>query len=98
DRKSTRLNSSHVKNSYAVFCLKKKSLLTVLTKQKQTCKKNKENSNLPKIWRRLCKHFISIKKSGVFQTFLYATFGLNRYKFYFEFNLKRHRVFCFRRQ
>src|SRR5690606_40917945 len=25
DRKSTRLNSSHVKNSYAVFCLKKKT-------------------------------------------------------------------------
>src|SRR5690606_41427079 len=25
DRKSTRLNSIHVKNSYAVFCLKKKS-------------------------------------------------------------------------
>src|SRR5690606_30489092 len=24
DRKSTRLNSSHVKNAYAVFCLKKK--------------------------------------------------------------------------
>src|SRR5690606_40002389 len=24
DRKSTRLNSGHVKNSYAVFCLKKK--------------------------------------------------------------------------
>src|SRR5690606_41313164 len=24
DRKSTRVNSSHVKNSYAVFCLKKK--------------------------------------------------------------------------
>src|SRR5690606_39373680 len=27
DRKSTRLNSSHVKNSYAVFCLKKKTKL-----------------------------------------------------------------------
>src|SRR5207249_8746529 len=27
DRKSTRLNSSHVSNSYAVFCLKKKSKL-----------------------------------------------------------------------
>src|SRR5690606_30234624 len=27
DRKSTRLNSSHVKNSYAVFCLKKKRVL-----------------------------------------------------------------------
>src|SRR5690606_41969191 len=28
DRKSTRLNSSHVKISYAVFCLKKKSKIT----------------------------------------------------------------------
>src|SRR5690606_40597389 len=26
DRKSTRLNSSHVKSSYAVFCLKKKTM------------------------------------------------------------------------
>src|SRR5690606_41621106 len=26
DRKSTRLNSSHVKNSYAVFCLKQKKI------------------------------------------------------------------------
>src|SRR5690606_40252190 len=37
DRKSTRLNSSHVKISYAVFCLKKKKKL------KKT-KKKKENS------------------------------------------------------
>src|SRR5690606_39800757 len=29
DRKSTRLNSSHVKISYAVFCLKKKSKTAV---------------------------------------------------------------------
>src|SRR5438067_9674187 len=29
DRKSTRLNSSHVSISYAVFCLKKKSVLEV---------------------------------------------------------------------
>src|SRR5690606_40273557 len=28
DRKSTRLNSSHVKISYAVFCLKKKNLMS----------------------------------------------------------------------
>src|SRR5690625_5986666 len=28
DRKSTRLNSSHVANSYAVFCLKKKTQKT----------------------------------------------------------------------
>src|SRR5690606_42127808 len=35
DRKSTRLNSSHVKISYAVFCLKKKryKLIIITTKQ-----------------------------------------------------------------
>src|SRR5690606_41069236 len=31
DRKSTRLNSSHVKISYAVFCLKKKKKYTLKT-------------------------------------------------------------------
>src|SRR5574343_1554592 len=31
DRKSTRLNSSHITNSYAVFCLKKKKV----TKEKE---------------------------------------------------------------
>src|SRR5690606_41988488 len=31
DRKSTRLNSSHVKNSYAVFCLKKKIKISILS-------------------------------------------------------------------
>src|SRR5690606_40571540 len=31
DRKSTRLNSSHVKISYAVFCLKKKKKKITLT-------------------------------------------------------------------
>src|SRR5436309_6047735 len=36
DRKSTRLNSSHVKISYAVFCLKKKK-----KKQKKKYKKKK---------------------------------------------------------
>ena len=30
DRKSTRLNSSHDQNSYAVFCLKKKTPLTLI--------------------------------------------------------------------
>src|SRR5436309_6891017 len=30
DRKSTRLNSSHVKISYAVFCLKKKKQIATL--------------------------------------------------------------------
>src|SRR5699024_11993187 len=31
DRKSTRLNSSHVSNSYAVFCLKKKHVKNKVT-------------------------------------------------------------------
>src|SRR5690606_42149020 len=33
DRKSTRLNSSHVKISYAVFCLKKKTTINKYTTQ-----------------------------------------------------------------
>src|SRR5690606_40716270 len=39
DRKSTRLNSSHVKISYAVFCLKKKSINKTV---KYTLKKNEK--------------------------------------------------------
>src|SRR5437660_4319517 len=39
DRKSTRLNSSHVAISYAVFCLKKK-------KKKKKNKKQKRNKTL----------------------------------------------------
>src|SRR5690606_40642002 len=35
DRKSTRLNSSHVKISYAVFCLKKKKKTTQTRTRKQ---------------------------------------------------------------
>src|SRR6266571_2436691 len=31
DRKSTRLNSSHMSNSYAVFCLKKKTFTSALS-------------------------------------------------------------------
>src|SRR5437868_8315854 len=31
DRKSTRLNSSHVSISYAVFCLKKKKIIKVIS-------------------------------------------------------------------
>src|SRR5688500_19471752 len=30
DRKSTRLNSSHLVNSYAVFCLKKKTIRKII--------------------------------------------------------------------
>src|SRR5690349_23426810 len=40
DRKSTRLNSSHVEISYAVFCLKKK---------KKNTKSIKRQNNYPKI-------------------------------------------------
>src|SRR5690625_5934431 len=35
DRKSTRLNSSHVAISYAVFCLKKKNIIKVIHRAHQ---------------------------------------------------------------
>src|SRR5437870_10243184 len=49
DRKSTRLNSSHVAISYAVFCLKKKKTkdtkeFTKKTKKYDTYKKKRSNS------------------------------------------------------
>src|SRR4249919_4026667 len=44
DRKSTRLNSSHVKISYAVFCLKKKKKNenNIMKKKKKKIKNNKK--------------------------------------------------------
>src|SRR3712207_7493300 len=42
DRKSTRLNSSHVNISYAVFCLKKKKI-TSLSRLRKTIENNKRN-------------------------------------------------------
>src|SRR5215475_15436621 len=42
DRKSTRLNSSHVKISYAVFCLKKKKKKYILFFQIKKKKKKKK--------------------------------------------------------
>src|SRR5215475_15095293 len=45
DRKSTRLNSSHVKISYAVFCLKKKKKKK---KEKREEKKKKKKKNKKK--------------------------------------------------
>src|SRR5215475_15705114 len=50
DRKSTRLNSSHVKISYAVFCLKKKKknntrLFSKKKKKKKTKTKKKKLTN-----------------------------------------------------
>src|SRR5690554_7009623 len=36
DRKSTRLNSSHVRISYAVFCLKKKKKTLITNNEKRT--------------------------------------------------------------
>src|SRR6266540_3993438 len=46
DRKSTRLNSSHITISYAVFCLKKKKKKN--KKQKKKKKKNKEKKKKKK--------------------------------------------------
>src|SRR5215475_9248874 len=45
DRKSTRLNSSHVKISYAVFCLKKKKKKKKMYIKKKKKKKKKQQKN-----------------------------------------------------
>src|SRR3989442_10851704 len=42
DRKSTRLNSSHVRISYAVFCLKKKKKSKIASQER--------HDQTPKIW------------------------------------------------
>src|SRR5438067_5708860 len=51
DRKSTRLNSSHVSISYAVFCLKKKKkkkIIQTQTKKKQRTTTNKKETTTTK--------------------------------------------------
>src|SRR5690625_5549198 len=47
DRKSTRLNSSHVAISYAVFCLKKKKQNLNLHSNKANEKENKLKQTIP---------------------------------------------------
>src|SRR6266540_5048478 len=50
DRKSTRLNSSHITISYAVFCLKKKKTTQNLqTHHKNTQKKKKKTQNTQRV-------------------------------------------------
>src|SRR5436309_5973872 len=59
DRKSTRLNSSHVKISYAVFCLKKK--------KKSKDEKEIENlSNVPSGPRRRCASLACIQTISMY--------------------------------
>src|SRR6476620_11910581 len=48
DRKSTRLNSSHVNISYAVFCLKKKKQKSEIIKYKKKKKKIKTHKQYQK--------------------------------------------------
>src|SRR5215471_21161865 len=48
DRKSTRLNSSHVEISYAVFCLKKKKKNITIYFIKKKKKKKKKHKNRKK--------------------------------------------------
>src|SRR2546426_6885589 len=52
DRKSTRLNSSHLVISYAVFCLKKKKTQSAITGSRSaTCRTREEQSPaLRQLW------------------------------------------------
>src|SRR5207253_7433591 len=49
DRKSTRLNSSHVAISYAVFCLKKKIFLIIKSAVNHTTRRRLNTITLPSI-------------------------------------------------
>src|ERR1035441_5944870 len=53
DRKSTRLNSSHLGISYAVFCLKKKDLLHRIAQQFRTRHRGGDCDVRHPPWRRL---------------------------------------------
>src|SRR5437660_5235577 len=44
DRKSTRLNSSHVAISYAVFCLKKKKLVGIVAQADIAIRENEKST------------------------------------------------------
>src|SRR5207253_8112713 len=58
DRKSTRLNSSHVAISYAVFCLKKKK-----KKKENKIKLQTEQPNLNKLYNKLLNNRLQLKPS-----------------------------------
>src|SRR3989442_8241156 len=47
DRKSTRLNSSHVRISYAVFCLKKNNFLRLSRRLPRALRKSKSGERAP---------------------------------------------------
>src|SRR5207247_10829521 len=51
DRKSTRLNSSHEWISYAVFCLKKKTIMQTTTTSRCLAEDVTENTSDPVLWR-----------------------------------------------
>src|SRR5204863_5230291 len=51
DRKSTRLNSSHVEISYAVFCLKKKKTKTEISAQREIADTVEAESAHPRLSR-----------------------------------------------
>src|ERR1039457_6132101 len=53
DRKSTRLNSSHLVISYAVFCLKKKNKIRKETREKERdrhCDERITTAHSPTLW------------------------------------------------
>src|SRR5690349_23994866 len=52
DRKSTRLNSSHVEISYAVFCLKKKKKVVYIS--------SKYTDRIDKIFKAIAKTYVHI--------------------------------------
>src|SRR6266496_2185788 len=75
DRKSTRLNSSHVEISYAVFCLKKKKQ-TIRPRFSQWFRRS--NANASSMRRFLCLFFLMIRRPPRSTLFPYTTLFRSR--------------------
>src|SRR6202043_2978364 len=63
DRKSTRLNSSHVKISYAVFCLKKKGTTASSTSPSSSCHRSPSSAGKQPGFGR-CRRFFFLNGGG----------------------------------
>src|SRR5574343_182340 len=82
DRKSTRLNSSHITISYAVFCLKKKKI-TKLKLVKNIKKKIKQNKKVIK------RRKISIKSTIHDNQYFFTIFIIKKKIFFFFLMIRR---------
>src|SRR3989454_1019427 len=74
DRKSTRLNSSHLVISYAVFCLKKKKIIS--TSHARRTRLNHNNLTTPYAVTRLASHVAATGNNSVYGLLLQPNYRI----------------------